>query len=62
VAVVEKLNAAIDTCLAEPANKARLKELGGEDFTGTRGQFADFIAAEIAKWAQVVKFAGVKPA
>jgi tripartite-type tricarboxylate transporter receptor subunit TctC len=60
-AVVDKLNAAINASLADTANKARLNELGGEEFSGSRSQFTDYIAAEIAKWAQVVKFAGVKP-
>jgi tripartite-type tricarboxylate transporter receptor subunit TctC len=59
--IVAKLNAAINACLADSGNKARLSELGGEEFTGSPGQFADYITAEIAKWAQVVKFAGVKP-
>ena len=58
---VDKLNRTINACLAEPANKARLNELGGEEFPGTPGQFADFVNAEIGKWAQVVKFAGVNP-
>ena len=59
--IVDVLNRAINACLAEPANKARLNELGGEEFSGPPGQFADFINAEIAKWARVVKFAGVNP-
>jgi tripartite-type tricarboxylate transporter receptor subunit TctC len=60
-AIVDKLNAAINACLADANNKARLNELGGAEFAGSPGQFADYITAETAKWAQVVKFAGVKP-
>jgi tripartite-type tricarboxylate transporter receptor subunit TctC len=59
--IVDTLNRAINACLAEAANKARLNELGGAEFSGSPGQFADFINAEIAKWARVVKFAGVNP-
>jgi hypothetical protein len=29
--------------------------------SGVPGQFGDFVNAEIAKWARVVKFAGVTP-
>ena len=59
--IVDKLNAAINACLAEANNKARLNELGGEEFAGSPGQFAGYIAAETAKWAKVVQFAGLKP-
>jgi tripartite-type tricarboxylate transporter receptor subunit TctC len=59
--IVDKLNAAINACLAEANNKARLNDLGGEEFAGSPGQFAGYIAAETAKWAKVVKFAGLKP-
>ncbi len=33
---------------------------GGDIVGGTPGEFADFIARETVKWAQVVKAAGVK--
>jgi tripartite-type tricarboxylate transporter receptor subunit TctC len=59
--IVDKLNRAINACLADAKNKARLSELGGEEFSGSPGQFADFINAEIAKWARVIKFAGISP-
>ena len=38
----------------------RLTEEGGDIVGGTPGEFADFIARETVKWAQVVKAAGVK--
>jgi tripartite-type tricarboxylate transporter receptor subunit TctC len=59
--IVDRLNAAINACLAEADNKARLNEFGGEEFAGSSGQFADYIVVETAKWAKVVKFAGLKP-
>jgi tripartite-type tricarboxylate transporter receptor subunit TctC len=59
--IVGTLNQAINACLADGKNKARLKELGGEVMSGSPGQFGDFVNAEIAKWAGVVKFAGVTP-
>jgi tripartite-type tricarboxylate transporter receptor subunit TctC len=59
--IVGTLNQTINACLADGKNKARLKELGGEVMSGAPGQFGDFVNAEIAKWARVVKFAGVTP-
>lgn len=59
--IVDKLNQAINSCLADAKNKARLNELGAEAFPGSPGQFADFVNAEITKWARVVTFAGIPP-
>jgi tripartite-type tricarboxylate transporter receptor subunit TctC len=59
--IVDELNQTINSCLADPNNKARLKELGGEEMSGSPSRFGDFVNAEIAKWARVVKFAGVNP-
>jgi tripartite-type tricarboxylate transporter receptor subunit TctC len=59
--IVDKLSRGINACLADAPNKARLNELGGEEFSGSRGQFADFITTETAKWARVIKFAGMSP-
>jgi tripartite-type tricarboxylate transporter receptor subunit TctC len=47
--VVDVLNRTINASLADAANKARLNELGGDEFPGSPSQFADFINAEIAK-------------
>jgi tripartite-type tricarboxylate transporter receptor subunit TctC len=60
-AIVDKLSSNINACLADAKNKARLNELGGVEFSGSPGQFTDFITAETAKWARVIKFAGVRP-
>jgi tripartite-type tricarboxylate transporter receptor subunit TctC len=59
--IVVTLNREIDAGLADATFKARLVDLGGETFAGSPGDFAKFIAAETAKWAEVVKFAGIKP-
>ena len=59
--IVDTLNRTINACLTDTANKARLNELGGQEFPGSPGQFTDFINAEIVKWARVVEFAGVNP-
>ena len=61
VEIVEKLNKEINAILADPKDKARLADLGGETFAGSPDAFGTFIAAETEKWAKVAKFAGIKP-
>jgi tripartite-type tricarboxylate transporter receptor subunit TctC len=56
--VVETLNRAINTALAEPKLKAQLADLGGTVLTGTPADFGRFMATEIEKWGKVVKFSG----
>ncbi|MFZ3352082.1 MAG: tripartite tricarboxylate transporter substrate binding protein [Xanthobacteraceae bacterium] len=58
--IVDMLNSAFNAALAEPKLKARLAEFGAIVMTGTPAEFRTFIAAEIAKWAKVVKFANIK--
>ncbi|WPB58137.1 tripartite tricarboxylate transporter substrate binding protein [Xylophilus sp. GOD-11R] len=58
--IVDRLNAEILKILATPEMQERLKSLGMQPSTFTPAQFADFQKAEVAKWAQVVKAAGIK--
>ena len=58
--IVDKLNRAFNAALADPKLQARLAEFGAIVMTGTAAEFRTFIAAEIAKWAKVVKFANIK--
>jgi len=58
--LIAKLNRAINAVLAEPEIKKRMIELGGEPLIGTPDAFGAMIAAETAKWAKVVEFAGVR--
>jgi tripartite-type tricarboxylate transporter receptor subunit TctC len=60
VEIVDKLNAAINAVLAEPRIKARFAELGSVELIGSPADFGDVVAAETAKWAKVIKFAGIK--
>src|SRR5579863_5057589 len=59
--IVTKLNAAINAGLADPAIKAKLKDLGGDTMPMTPAAFGKFLADETGKWAKVVKFSGAKP-
>jgi tripartite-type tricarboxylate transporter receptor subunit TctC len=59
-AVVEKLNYAIKSALADPAIKAQIGNLGGTTLPGSADAFGKFTADEVDKWAKVIKFAHVK--
>jgi tripartite-type tricarboxylate transporter receptor subunit TctC len=59
-AIAQKINADVNAVLAMPDVQERLDTYGAEDGGGTAEKFADFIRAETAKWAKVVKEAGVK--
>ena len=58
--VVIKLNKEINAGLADPQLKARITELGGEPMSMTPDGFRKHIADQTAKWAKVIKFAGIK--
>jgi tripartite-type tricarboxylate transporter receptor subunit TctC len=60
-AVIGRLNTEINAVLAEPATMARLAELGGTALGGSAADFGKLVAAEIRKWAKVIRFAGIKP-
>jgi tripartite-type tricarboxylate transporter receptor subunit TctC len=59
--IVDKLNKEIGVADADPKVKSRLLTLGVEPRAMTPAEFKDFIAADVAKWAKVIKFAGIKP-
>jgi tripartite-type tricarboxylate transporter receptor subunit TctC len=58
--IVDKLNAAANAALAEPAAKARLADLGVEPMRMTPTQFAKFIVGENEKWGKVIRAANIK--
>jgi tripartite-type tricarboxylate transporter receptor subunit TctC len=57
---VARLNVVLNAALAEPAIAARMDELGYEARRGTPEALARHTAEEQAKWAEVVRAAGVK--
>jgi tripartite-type tricarboxylate transporter receptor subunit TctC len=61
VAIIERLNAEINAALADPKIRATLIALGGMVLAGSPADFGKLIADETAKWAKVVKFAGIQP-
>ena len=60
-AIVETLNKALNSALADSRLKTRLAELGGAAMPTTSAEFGKFITDETEKWAKVVKFSGARP-
>ena len=60
VAVIDKLNAAINDGLKSPELRASFAKLGIEPKITTPAEFAAIIQQEIPKWAEVVRVTGVK--
>jgi tripartite-type tricarboxylate transporter receptor subunit TctC len=60
VEIIGRLNKEINAALADPVFKARFAELGSTVLPTSPAEFANFVADETAKWAKVVKFAGIK--
>ena len=58
---IDKLNQILMAYLHRPDVRDRLRAMAIESLTSTPDEMEKFVAAEIAKWAQVVKDAGVTP-
>lgn len=58
--IVRKLNQACQFILAQPDVIARLATMSNEPTPGTPEQAASFIAAEVARWADVVKAGNIR--
>ena len=59
--IIERLNVEINTALAKSDVKEKLTSLGAQVVGGTPEHFAALIRKESAKWAGVVKGAGLSP-
>lgn len=60
-AIVQRLNAELVRILAMPDVRQTLSEQGADVQGGTSEEFAAFMRGESARWAAVVKQAGIKP-
>ena len=58
--IVARMNTEINQILAEPAFKKKLAVIGATPLGGTPAALATHLAAELEKWALVIKAAGIK--
>jgi tripartite-type tricarboxylate transporter receptor subunit TctC len=59
--IIARLNTELQQMAAGPTFRERVNAIGSEPMSGTPEQFGEFIRNESAKWAEVIKRAGVKP-
>jgi tripartite-type tricarboxylate transporter receptor subunit TctC len=59
--IVAKIHADVMKAFSDPATRERLLGQGAEVAPGTPEQFGAFVKTEMAKWAAVIKRAGIKP-
>jgi len=59
--IIERLNGVLMTFIALPETQDKMNGLAITPRTSTPDELAQFIPAEIRKWAQVVKDAGIEP-
>jgi tripartite-type tricarboxylate transporter receptor subunit TctC len=58
--IIAMLNKELNAGLADSRTKARIVELGGTVLGGTPAEFGAILSEATAKWARVIKFAGIK--
>jgi tripartite-type tricarboxylate transporter receptor subunit TctC len=58
-AILQRLNAETNSALADPEIRKKAEAVGLELRGGTAQAFADFIAGETRKWAQIIKAANI---
>ena len=58
--IINRLNGELVKMMNSPEMKEKLAATGTEPLTSTPEEFADYIKREMAKWADVIKRAGVK--
>ena len=59
--VVGKLNAALNAVLADKAARDALLAAGIEPITSTPDELSAYVVSETAKWAEIVRAAGIQP-
>ncbi len=58
--MIDRLNAEVGKVLARPDVKKAWNEQGAEPLTMTPSEFEKYLNDDIAKWAKVIKGAGIK--
>jgi tripartite-type tricarboxylate transporter receptor subunit TctC len=58
--IVEALNKQVNLGLADATIAARLADLGGVPLTGSAADYGKFLAADVEKWAKVIRAANIK--
>ena len=58
-AIVQRLNAEVNTLLAAPEQKERFTALGYEIVASTPEQFGAWIRVETAKWSKLIRERGI---
>jgi tripartite-type tricarboxylate transporter receptor subunit TctC len=59
-AIVDKLNAAVNAIVADPAFKGQLAEVGNTPISDSPAGFGKLITEDSARWAKVVNFAAIQ--
>jgi tripartite-type tricarboxylate transporter receptor subunit TctC len=59
--IVQRLNEALNRAVQSPEVRERLDLQAFEPVGGTPQQFAEYVKAEVAKWARIVQQTGTKP-
>ena len=59
--IIDRLNRDINAGLENPSVKARLADVAATPLLFTPTEFGAYMAAEVEKWSEVVKFASIKP-
>ena len=57
--IVDKISGEVQRIMKQPAMQEKLQGMGAKPIGNTPEEFAQFIAAERAKWAQVIKDANI---
>ncbi len=58
--IVRSVNAEVQALLSAPDTRARFAQMGGVPAPGSPDDVARFVAAEIAKWGQVIRREGLQ--
>jgi tripartite-type tricarboxylate transporter receptor subunit TctC len=59
--IIDKLNAAIQKVIGDPALKKRLADLGMDAFSGPPEEFEQFVKDQLVLWTRLIKDAGIEP-